>query len=132
MRLRRYRPAAVMLLGLHLSACHTWEPVLSISPRRFIEEGLPPAVRVVLADGTEVVRNPRVANDSIFSAVPGCQVSSVRAGPSQACRVPRTEQLSLSDVRSLEIQRTHVGRSIAAIGIPLVAVTFLIAGLAWR
>ena len=106
MRLRRYRPMAVLLLVLQLQACTSWRPV-TVSPREFIEEEQPSAIRVTRPDGTSLfMENPTVADDSIFSVC--------RPEDGSSCTI-RTGSLSLDDVSALEAPRTDIDKSIGAI-----------------
>jgi hypothetical protein len=101
MRLRRYRRMALLLLVLHLQACVSWQPV-TLSPREFIEEDQPSAVRVTRLDGTALVMSsPRIANDSIFSE---CQ-------PGDGSCTTRIGSLSLDDVSALEVRGTDITRT---------------------
>ncbi len=102
MRLRRYRPMAVLLLVLQLQACTSWRPV-TVSPREFIEEEQPSAIRVTRPDGTSLfMENPTVADDSIFSVC--------RPEDGSSCTI-RTGSLSLDDVSALEVRRTDSTRT---------------------
>ena len=62
MRLRRYRPMAVLLIALHLQACLTWQST-TVGPEQAVEEG---SFRVTMADGTRLeVRNATIVDDSL-------------------------------------------------------------------
>jgi hypothetical protein len=66
----RYRPRAVLLLFLllHLTACHTWQPVATPSPSQFIEAEQPDRVRVTTEDVTELeLENPLVEGDELVA-----------------------------------------------------------------
>ena len=76
MRLRRYRPMALVLLVLHLGACTTWRPA-TVSPQQLIREEQPSSVRITLTSGeTITVIDPIVRNDSI-GGIPLSDVSTV-------------------------------------------------------
>jgi hypothetical protein len=66
----RYRPRAVLLLFLllHLTACHTWQPVATPSPSQFIEAEQPDRVRVLMRGGSQVeLENPLVEGDELVA-----------------------------------------------------------------
>ena len=91
------------LLVLHIQACTSWRPV-TVSPREFIEEDQPSAVRVTRADGAAlVVPNPIVVNDSI----------QCRLTVGVTCRA---RLLALDDVQVLETRRPSAPRTALLIG----------------
>ena len=135
MRLRRYRPVAIVLLVLHLSACTTWRPS-PIEPRQLIEEERPSAVRITKTDGTEqVVREPRIQGDSIAMTSEDCR-TSVAAGASVAggvrilCETTTLAVAALGDVRGIEIRQSDTGKTILLIVLlaPVALVVTLVVG----
>ncbi len=125
MKLRRYRPVAIVLLVLHLGACTTLEPT-PISPRQLIEEKRPQSVRVTGIDGTYFqVRNPRIANDSIAVVSGVCRRLPGISGP-RRYRCPTTALIALDDVRVLEVRRRARGRTLLLIS-PLLYIVVLVA-----
>jgi hypothetical protein len=115
MYLRRYRPIALLLLGLHLGACSRWEPT-TVSPREVIEEQEPSAVRLTRTDGTRVeMKEPVIRSDSMQSEE--CQriqrpwrVECEAAGP-----------IALGDIQSLDVRHTDAVASVAAIAVGALA-----------
>ena len=88
---RRIIAALLMVL---LTACHSWRPT-TVSPQRLIAEDQPSSVRVtVMDDETVTIDDPTMRNDSI--------VGVTDAGVGVASR----------DVRSLEVRRFSVGKTI--------------------
>ena len=95
MRLRCYRPLAVLLLTLHLQACMSWQPT-TVSPRQVIEEG---SFRVTAADGTRLeVRNATIEDDSL-RADRLCRDIECPGGVTQRLTI------ALDDVQELETRR---------------------------
>ncbi len=87
------RVIAALLLVL-LTACHSWQPT-TVSPQGWTPEERPSSVRVTLATGeTVTVENPTVRNDSIVG------VTDASVG------------VASRDVRSLEVRRFSVGKTI--------------------
>lgn len=126
MTLRRYRPIAVLLLGLQLAGCTRWEPTV-VSPRTVVEGEKPSAVRVTRADGSRIeVEKPLIRSDSILSGE-GCErvfTSDGRAACSAA-----TPSVALSDVRALAVQRTDIPKTMLAVVASPVILIATIAGL---
>ena len=92
MRLRRYRPVALLMLVLHLTGCYSWQPV-TVSPRQFIEEEQPGQIRILQADGTRMeLRDPSIETDSLAARVS----SRLRTG---------NVRIALSDIDSVEARR---------------------------
>ena len=101
--LRRYRPAALLMLVLHVTGCYSWQPT-TVSPRQFIEEEQPGKIRILQADGEQVeIRNPGVETDSI-----SFRVSSGLFGS-------ETVRIALSDVSTVEVQRFSIGKTVALV-----------------
>jgi len=110
------KPHAVvlLLLGLQLSACSTWQP-RTVSPQevidmeqpsrvritvqaRLIEEAQPALARVTLIDESQIVlRNPTVTNGMI--------VGTTDAGP--------VVRFLLGDVQTIEVQELSALRTAA-------------------
>ena len=123
MKLRRYRPVAIVLLVLHLGACTTWRPS-PVGPRQLIEEERASPIRFTRPDGTSVVvRNPRIRNDSIAVVSGVCRRLPGISGP-RRYRCPTTALLALDDVRVLEVQRPARGRTLLLISPLLVTLVF--------
>ena len=98
MTIHRYRLGALVLLGLHLSACATWQPV-PLNRQRILEEQQPGRVRIRQADGTRLeLRNPRVERDSLIASV---RASSAPLGAG-------TVRIPLAEVRGLEIHHFDI------------------------
>jgi len=107
MKPHRYRFAALVLIGLHLSACVTWQPV-PLNRQRILEEQQPERVRIRQADGTRIeLRNPRVERDSLIAEVSG-QPPSTQLG-AETVRIP------LADVRGLEIRHFDIWGTIGLV-----------------
>ncbi len=119
MRLRRYRPVALLLFGLHLNACATWQ-VTQVPLRQLVEEEQPERIRIFQADGTRIeLRNPSVDTDSLTA------VASVRLSPARF----RTDTVSipLTDVRAFEVRRFSIARTVGVIVVaPLAALGILV------
>jgi len=124
------KPHAVvlLLLGLQLSACSTWQP-RTVSPQevidmeqpsrvritvqaRLIEEAQPALARVTLTDESQIVlRNPTVTNGMI--------IGTTDAGP--------VVRFLLGDVQTIEIQELSALRTAALSGsIALVSTLFIV------
>ncbi len=94
MRLRRYRPMALVLLVLHLSACSTWRPTF-VSPQQLIPVERPSSVRATLRSGATVtLENPIVRNDSILGVTDAGVVAVA------------SEDLGLLEVRHFSVLKT--------------------------
>jgi hypothetical protein len=107
MKLRRYRLGALVLFGLQLSACVTWQPV-PLNRQRILEEQQPERVRIREADGTLIeLRNPRVERDSLIAEASG-QASPTQFG-TETVRIP------LAEVRGLEIHHFDLWGTIGLI-----------------
>ena len=120
MRLHRYRPVAIVLLVLHLSACTTWRPS-PIEPRQLIEVERANPIRLTRPDGTSVVvRNPRIKNDSIAFVSGVCRRLPGRGAARYVC--PTTSLISLDDVSVVEVRQAASGNN------PTIALV-LLAGL---
>ena len=126
MKLRRYRPVAIVLLVLHLDACITWRPS-PVEPRQLIEEERANPIRLTLPDGTSVVvRHPRIKNDSIAFVSGVCRRLPGRGAARYVC--PTTSLISLDDVSVVEVRQAASGNNA---GIALVLLTgFLLIVLA--
>ena len=112
-QMRRYRPMALLLLVLHLGACTKWQRVTPISPQVLIETEQPSAIRVTRADGTQVVvREPRIARDSIISAE-DCKPVFTQDGRF-ACTID-TGRVALDEIRLLDVLRTDRPRTLLAV-----------------
>ena len=78
MSLRRYRPVALVLMVLHLSACLSWQPT-TVSPPQLIEGEEPSQVRITRTDGERVtIHSPQVRADSIVGDGGTVAVSSIQ------------------------------------------------------
>jgi hypothetical protein len=119
----RLRPIALSLLILHLGGCTTWRPA-PLEPRRQIDEERPPIVRVVRQSGRPlVIRNPRVARDSIATVSGPCRRQpGLELEPRYLC--PTEGVVPLSDVSALELREPdHVGTLLLVV--PLVSLLVL-------
>ena len=104
MRLRRYRPLALLLLTLHLTGCQTWRPTTA-SPRELIGERQPSSVRVTLASREVIIlEEPRLASDSIEGVITD---ASVDADDGLEAAVAQR------DVASMEVRQFSLGRTLA-------------------
>jgi hypothetical protein len=112
MRLRRYRPIAILLLALHLGGCTRWEPT-TVSPRVLIEEERPSAVRVTRADGTRVeLDDPLIRADSISMPREDCERAFTSDGRAACVGVT---SVALDDVQALDLRRPDAVRTVAAL-----------------
>ena len=112
MRLRRYRPMAVLLLALQLQACHYWEPTF-VRPPRVIAEEEPSQVRITRTDGEQVtLQSPWVRADSIV-------------GQDRSEAVWADRSVAVSDIRGMEIRRFSPGKTVGLLFLG-VALGFLI------
>lgn len=69
MRLRRYRPTAIVLLLVHTTACMEWR-LSPLSPHQLIEEESPEEIRVTLLSGERMVlTDPRIQADSVVGTL---------------------------------------------------------------
>jgi len=103
MRLRRYRPAAVLLLALHLHACVTHRPVTT-DPAEFLRSERPGRVRVTKTDGTTVaVREPVVSGDSIFGVETYSDISNISGQPREVTRTREVPVMPLNELSQLEV-----------------------------
>jgi len=111
MRLGRFRPAAAVLLFLHLSACTSWQPTY-VSPSQLIPRERPTSVRATLSGGARVtlefpiMRNDSILGDSDFGVLG--VASSDLVGP-------------------LEVRRFSLGRTIGLAVLPALSMYFLAA-----
>ena len=112
LRLRRYRPVAVLMLVLHLGACTTWRPV-TVSPRQFDEEEQPDRVRVWQDERATELRNPVIEGDILTTTVP----TEPPVG------------IALTDIASMEARGFALNRTILMVLIP--AGLFVAAGLSY-
>ena len=94
MRLHRYRPVALALLVVHLSACSSWQ-LTTVAPPQLIAEEEPSQVRITRTDGEQVtIRNPEVRADSI---------------------VGEDRSVAVSDVQQLEVRRFRAGATVGLV-----------------
>ena len=102
LRLRRYRPMALLMLALHLAGCHSWQAV-TVSPREFIEDEHPGRIRILQADGTRVeLRAPRIETDSLTARIS----TRLRTG---------FVRIALSDIAAVEARRISTPKTLAAV-----------------
>ena len=96
------RPAASLMLLLHLTGCYSWQPVTA-SPRQFVEEEQPGHIRISQGDDEELeLRNPRVEGDSLAARISTFN----RTG---------TVRIALTDITAVESRRLQVGKTVLAI-----------------
>ncbi len=69
--MRRYRPVAVLLTVLHLTACSTWQPVAVRS------EPVPGTVRVTTDSGHIFLRDTRLVGDTAIAGVADGSLRSI-------------------------------------------------------
>ena len=102
---------ALLLFGLHLTACAKWQ-VPQMPLRQLVEEEQPGRIRIYRGDGSRMeLTHARIEADSITA------LSSVRVSPVEFHSEP--VKIPLADVRAFEIQRFSVGRTFAfVVGIP--------------
>jgi hypothetical protein len=111
MRLRQSRIACLLLLA-YLPACTSWH-VGTPTPAEFVEREHPQKVRVTRTDGAAIqLMSPLVRDDSLVGTVGR----------------DSTVSLALSEVRSVEVERTSTGMTLLAIG-AVVGVVILAAWL---
>jgi hypothetical protein len=116
MRRGGYHPIPLLLLVLHLSACHSWVPT-AVSPRQLIEAERPGRIRISRGDGTDlVVRDPSIKNDSIAALSEECRLSPNLAAR-QLCTstVGTTALVALDEVRTFEVRRLHEARTVLTV-----------------
>jgi glycerol-3-phosphate O-acyltransferase len=107
------RGLALLMLVLHLTGCTTWRPV-TVSPSQLVEEEQPERLRIVRADGTQmVIGAPRVESDSLTALVWG------RGDDGRGRAQYRdTVRIALSDVSTVAVSRFSAGRTaVAVVGI---------------
>jgi len=109
---RPVRMTATLLLVLHLAGCVTWQPV-STAPDRVVSEEQPDRVRVTRMDGMELL----------------LEAPAVRAGAIVATASPGA--VLVGDVRSMEVERISVARSIA-LALPGVVILAVVGKAACR
>ena len=115
MRLHPYRPLALALLVLHLSACTTWQ-LTNVSPSQMIVDEQPSRLRITLMDGERVTLNHVEARaDSVVGE------ETITADVGFDCQL---RSVAFSDIRQMEIGRNHALRTAALLG-PLFLVTSL-------
>jgi len=102
--LRSRRSAVSALLGaLYLSACHSWQ-VGTPTPAQFVEREHPAQVRVTHTDGSTVMLDaPVVRGDSLVGRPAGTPASGDSV---------RTSAVPLSDVTSVAVQESAVGKTV--------------------
>ena len=108
------RLIACILLPCQLLACWSWQ-AQEASPEQVIAEEHPDKMMVNLTDGSKVVlEQPTVSGDTL---------SGVQSGS--------TVNIPLSEVASVEIQKSSTSRTIVGIGlgVALVAVVVVVAGM---
>ena len=104
MRLRRYRPLALVLLALQLQACGSWQPT-TLSPPQLIEEEEPSRVRITRTDGEQVIiQSPEVRADSIVGHY---NLRSEFGSEDMS--------VAVSDVRQIETLRFSPGRTVGVL-----------------
>jgi len=127
MRLRRYRPVAVLLLVVQLGACMTWQPV-ALSPQRLIAEEDPSVVRVIRLDQSELVlADPIIRNDSMIGLAESRQCERRPGEMADRCIVSLgSAGVPVSDVDLMDVKRFSVGWTAAAVLSPFVFVGFIV------
>jgi len=91
------RPVGVLVAGLALTSCATWQPTTVPAPQ-VIEEEHPSSVRLTLSSGERVILDqPEARADSIV----GTEVTETQ---------PRS--VPLSQVRQVDVRRTNVAAAI--------------------
>ena len=107
--------ALPLLMGLLLTACHSWRPT-AISPQALIPVEQPSSVRVTLRSGARVtLENPTMRNDSIFGVTDAGVATLAGQG------------VASEDIGLLEVRRTSVLRSIGLGYLVLVGVLTAVA-----
>jgi hypothetical protein len=95
-----------------LPGCYTWHTP-EVSPRQYISEQHPSAVRVVLTDGTPVgLENPRIVGESIVGTA-----ASEGRGRSMDDSVVPLEYVASLEARNLDTPRTVVAVALVAGGL---------------
>ena len=128
-KLLRCHPLALLLLVPHLGGCTSWQPA-TVSPRQAIEGERPSSIQVTNTDGTQMVLSyPTVENDSIVGRAQ-CPAPSAmaRAGGEQTRCAPTgsTVRVPLNQVRSVQLRRVSILRTVGGILIPIIPLTVLI------
>jgi hypothetical protein len=125
----RCRPAALLLLVLHLAGCYTWRPT-SVSPREAIDQEQPRRVRVTRPDSTTVVViAPVIVGDSIAESTEVC--SRTFEGVPPRCRQTVSNVLAISEVVGLEVQRVSAARTAGLVTFAVAASAGLFLALAF-
>ncbi len=102
MKLRRYRPIALVLLVLHLAGCKTWQPT-TVGPRQLIEEERPSQVRIFGSNGTQLtLSGPTLQGDSII-------------GTRERLRRTETLIVPFSGIQGIAVKRLDAWRTLGAI-----------------
>lgn len=96
--MRRYRPVAVVLTVLHLTACSTWQPVAVRS------EPVPGTVRVTTDFGHIFLNDTRLVGDT---AITGVADGSLRSIPLTDARLVEQSHFSLG--RTLGLSALSAG-----------------------
>lgn len=106
------RPVAALLLAL-FTGCQTWQPTTA-SPQTLFPDERPTSVRLTLPDGVVVtISDPVLRNDSIVSAVaPAAAAGSTEFAVFATPTAPAVLSVALADVRSLEVQRFSLTKTI--------------------
>ena len=107
MSVSRFRPAAVLMLCVHLGGCTTWQSV-QVSPREFIEAENPYRIRFRDYSGDWLpVSYPRVERDTISGTTPGRR-------PSDGKIVAMPFRMAVADVPRIEAKRVNTPQTVIA------------------
>jgi len=91
--MKRYRAVLLLFLGLHLTACSTWQGIATTSPAAVIEATRPDRVRVTMPGGIQMeLERPVVDGDQLVA--------------------PGDRSVSLEDVLMLEVKKFSMGRTL--------------------
>ena len=126
---RRWRPMMLLVAGLGLAACATWQPATVPAPQVILEEQ-PSSVRLTLRDGERMVLDkPELRADSII----GEQTSTTTSrGPNGRTVTTvtdiQTRSVPLAAVSRLDVRHTNVAAAIFTT-IPLGLAVMLLAAL---
>ena len=119
----------MLLLVPHLGGCTSWHPA-NVSPRQAIEDEQPTSIQVTGTDGTQMVLSfPTVENDSIvgWAQCPAPSAMARAAGELTGCApTGSTVRVPLNQVRSVQLRRVSVLRTVGGILIPIIPLTILI------
>jgi hypothetical protein len=107
------RPVTAFLLAL-LAGCQTWQPTTG-NPQTLLPREQPTSVRLTLPDGALVtISDPVLRNDSIVSqraVAPTAQSTEFAVSASNT--TPGILSMALADIRSLEVRRFSLMKTIA-------------------